>query len=121
MAFVIKRFYDPASPEDGARVLVDRLWPRGVSKERAALTEWMKAVAPSSALREWFDHCADRMDGFDEAYRKELVTDTEKQAAIAQLLAMAKQGRVTLLYAAKDPVINHARVLKEYLDAQAQG
>lgn len=116
MPFQIKRIYDPASPVDGKRILVDRLWPRGISRERAALTEWMKEVAPSTALRQWFGHMADHFDAFTEKYREELSRDPEKHIAVAQLRDMAAQGMVTLLYAAKSPEINHAVVLKHYLE-----
>lgn len=114
----IKRIYAPASPDDGTRVLIDRLWPRGVSKERAQLTLWLKAVAPSTELREWFGHKPENMQAFTAAYQKELDTDAEKQQAIAQLLDMAKKQKLTLLYGAKDPTINHAIVLKHYLETK---
>lgn len=119
MPFQIKRIYDPASPEDGRRILVDRLWPRGVSKERAALSEWMKDVAPSTALREWFGHMTEHFDAFTERYREELTHDPEKQLAVARLRDMANQGMVTLLYAAKRPEINHAIVLRDFLEEKA--
>lgn len=118
MSIQIKRIYDPASPDDGARVLVDRLWPRGVSKERAALTEWLKDVAPSTELRVTFGHMADRFPAFAQAYRTELGTQPEKQRAVQHLLDMSRMGTVTLLYGAKDPKVNHALVLQAYLQEQ---
>lgn len=118
MRIQVKRIYAPVETGDGARVLVDRLWPRGVSKERATLTEWCKDVAPSTPLREWFAHDGARMQEFTRRYRQELATDPEKQAAVRQLLALAAAGPVTLLYAAKDPAVNHAVVLQDYLQQQ---
>lgn len=115
MPFQIKRIYAPAEPADGERILVDRLWPRGVSKERAALTQWMKEIAPSPALREWFGHQPERFAAFKEAYKKELETDPEKRQAMDTLLQLAKGHTVTLLYGAKDPQINQAVVLADCL------
>lgn len=111
MAILIKRIYLPAEDSDGKRVLIDRLWPRGVSKERARLDAWLKDVAPSPALREWFGHKAENFARFKTAYQEELEQDGQKQAAVAQLLAWEKEGTVTLLYGAKDPAVNHAVVL----------
>ena len=108
----IKRAYEAASASDGCRVLVDRLWPRGVSKERADLTEWLKEIAPSTALRTWWNHDPERMEEFALRYRAELDSNTE---AVAQLRALVAAGVTTLVYGAKDPQVNHARVLAEYL------
>lgn len=116
MPFKTKRIYDPAAPADGTRVLVDRLWPRGVSKQRAALATWLKDVAPSPALREWFGHEPGKFDAFRAAYTKELATDAEKQTAVQALLEMGEKGTVTLLYGAKSPTVNHAVVLRQYLE-----
>lgn len=114
MTFAIKRIYDPAGPDDGYRVLVDRLWPRGVSKTRAALDCWLKDVAPSPSLRTWFDHRPDRFTEFRTRYGAEL----DSAPAIARLLELGRaHPTVTLLYGAKDPAINHAVVLADYLDA----
>lgn len=111
----IKRIYDPASDSDGARVLVDRLWPRGVSKTRAHLDDWLKDLAPSPELRQWWDHDPDRMVEFTERYRNEL-HDRTHQAAIARLRdIIAGHPTTTLLYGAHDPVVNHAHVLQNYL------
>ena len=116
MPFTIKRIYDPAAAGDGKRILVDRLWPRGVSKERAQLFAWMKDISPSPALRQWFDHQPERFAAFAEKYREELQNDPEKQAAAAQLRDLAKGETVTLLYGAKSPEINHAIVLLHFLE-----
>ena len=108
----IKRIYDPASVDDGARILVDRIWPRGVTKDAAALTLWFKDIAPSGSLRKWFGHDPQRYAEFGRRYRKELDANAE---AVAHMRAFLKEGRVTLLYAAHDPVHNHARVLENYI------
>lgn len=105
----IKRVYDPPDVADGFRVLVDRLWPRGVTKERAALGEWLKAVAPSTALRTWWNHDPAKHDGFAVRYREELLADP---AALDHLHDLEREhGTVTLVYAARDPLMNHALVL----------
>lgn len=113
----IKRIYDPAAAADGQRVLVDRLWPRGVSKIRAALDAWLKDVAPSTELRTWFGHDPARFDEFAVRYTAELDSDPAKRAAVKTLLDMARRGPVTLLYGAKDPRVSHALVLQRYLAA----
>jgi len=107
-----KRVYESVSTDDGTRVLVDRLWPRGVRKGDAALDHWCRDVAPSAALRKWFGHDATRFEEFSSLYRAEL---DDRPAAVAQLLRIAGSGPLTLLYAARDPDCNHARVLAEYL------
>lgn len=105
----IKRAYDRPSPQDGSRILVDRLWPRGVSKAKAALDGWNKDVAPSPALRKWFDHRPERFKEFAKRYRAEL----KHNPAVADLRALT--GKVTLVYGARDPAINHAVVLAKVL------
>lgn len=111
-SFVVKRIYDEPADDDGCRVLVDRLWPRGVSKERASLELWLKEVAPSPPLRQKFAHMQERFADFRAQYEAEL----EQNPAVGQLLELAaKHPRVTLLYGAKDPEVNHARVLQDYL------
>jgi uncharacterized protein YeaO (DUF488 family) len=113
MAIAIKRVYEPADPGDGFRVLVDRLWPRGESRERAAIDLWLKDVAPSPELRRWWNHDPARMDEFAARYDAEL----DENPAVATLRAVAEEHAVvTLLYGAKDPYVNHARVLLEHLD-----
>ncbi|BDZ53495.1 DUF488 domain-containing protein [Agromyces marinus] len=117
MVVVIKRVYDAPEASDGYRVLVDRLWPRGISKERAELDEWAKDAAPSPELRAEWHHAADRagtFDGFAARYRAEL----DGSAAAAALLEVAgTHERVTLVYGARDETQNHARVLLEWLAA----
>lgn len=108
----VKRVYDPAAPQDGARVLIDRLWPRGLGKEKAALTLWLKEIAPSVELRTWFGHDPARWVEFSRRYRAELA---DNNAAVAQVAGLLKHGRVTLLYAAHDSAHNHALVLAAYL------
>jgi len=105
--FETKRIYEEPSKDDGYRVLVDRLWPRGVSKEEAQLDEWFKDVAPSTELRKWFDHEAAKFDEFAEPYKGDL---TRNEEAIAHLLDITGSHQVTLLYAAKDTEHNHAMV-----------
>jgi uncharacterized protein YeaO (DUF488 family) len=109
----IKRVYERPTPEDGVRILVDRLWPRGLSKETAALDHWFKDIAPSPELRTWFDHREDRFDEFKQRYRLEL----KANPALAEFRKLAKPGKATLLYAAHDEKVNHAVVLAEYLQA----
>lgn len=108
----LKRAYEPAVPADGKRILVDRLWPRGVSKEHAALDEWMKEIAPSDALREWFGHEPERWPEFQRRYKAEL---HEHAAEVEQLRALAKAHTVTLVYAAHDEERNNAVVLRDVL------
>ncbi|GGG75544.1 hypothetical protein GCM10007415_04010 [Parapedobacter pyrenivorans] len=112
--FKIKRIYDPPADADGYRILVDRLWPRGQRKEEAKLDEWKKEIAPSTALRKWFDHRPDRFEAFSAKYREELST---KVSDLAKLRELAKKGGVTLLYAAKDEKVNHASVLMQVLES----
>jgi len=108
----IKRIYEPADAEDGRRVLVDRLWPRGISRERAALHEWRPELAPSTGLRRWFDHDPERWSTFRRRYRAEL---GEQRFLIQALREEARHRRLTLLYGARDPSCNHARVLQELI------
>lgn len=117
VAFVIKRVYEPARETDGYRVLVDRLWPRGVSKARAALDEWAKDVAPSPELRSEWHHHRERFDEFAARYRAELdEAARDEHGAPAALLALgASHDRVTLLFGAHDERVNHAAVLQDWL------
>jgi uncharacterized protein YeaO (DUF488 family) len=105
----IKRIYDEPDAADGYRALVDRLWPRGISKSRAALDAWLVELAPSTALRQWFMHQPGRFAEFARRYRAEL---RAQRPALDELCARAARQRVTLLYAARDPRINHAAVLR---------
>jgi len=108
----IKRIYEPAADTDGFRVLVDRLWPRGMKKEDAGIDLWLKAIAPTDVLRKWYHHDGGRWDEFRHKYLLEL----NDNPAIEELQSLAKEHKtVTLLYAAKDVEQNHALVLKEFL------
>ena len=108
----LKRAYEEPSKNDGLRVLVERLWPRGLTKERAAVDLWLKDVAPSPELRKWFGHDSARWEQFQERYRQEL---REKKDAVRLLKQKAKEGTVTLVYAARDEEHNGALVLKRIL------
>lgn len=108
----LKRVYDPPAPDDGRRVLVDRLWPRGLRRETARLDLWLKEVAPSTELRRWFGHDPARWPAFRSRYRAELAARAD---ALEELRALLRQGPVTLLFAARDGERNHAVVLREVL------
>ncbi len=110
-----KRVYLPADPNDGKRVLVERLWPRGVSKASAAINLWLKNVAPSAELRRWFAHEPKRWKEFQSRYRLELEANPEP---VAQLLDLATRGNLTLVYASRDEPGNSAQVLQAYLQAR---
>lgn len=109
----IKRIYDIPKESDGYRVLVDRIWPRGVSKESAKLDDWIKEIAPSDKLRKWFDHDPDKFEEFDKRYRIEL---QEKVDKLKELREKSKENILTLLYGAKDTEHNQAIVLKKVLE-----
>jgi uncharacterized protein YeaO (DUF488 family) len=109
----IKRIYEPATAEDGCRVLVDRLWPRGVSKDRAALDYWFKDLAPSDELRHWFGHDEDKWDEFQRRYGAEL---NANKAAVAPLReVLKKKKKVTLLFGTKEEKHNNAVALAKYM------
>jgi uncharacterized protein YeaO (DUF488 family) len=108
----LKRVYELASVDDGTRVLVDRLWPRGVSKDRAALASWCREVAPSDDLRKWFAHEPARWEKFRERYKNELKRKIEPVAALRSL---AMQGPLTLVFGARDEIHNEAVVLRDVL------
>lgn len=113
MRIAIKRIYEEPVPGDGARILVDRLWPRGLSKERAKLDLWLKDIAPSTELREWFGHDPKKWIGFQKKYKIELAN---KEEPVAALKKIARQNKtVTLLYAAKDEEHNEAVVINNLL------
>jgi uncharacterized protein YeaO (DUF488 family) len=112
----VKRVYDPPDRNDGARVLVDRLWPRGARKETVELTVWLKDIAPSAELRRWFGHDPARFSKFSQRYWSELSANKD---AVGRLEVLMKSGPVTLLYAAHDTEHNNARVLADYLKARA--
>jgi uncharacterized protein YeaO (DUF488 family) len=116
MTFQIKRVYDSAQPSDGIRILVDRLWPRGVKKTDAHLDGWLKDVAPSAELRLRFGHIPARFGEFRRQYEAEL-TDNP---TVGELCRLGRRKRVTLLYAAHDPEVNHALVLRSVLQRKSQ-
>lgn len=113
MPIYAKRIYEKASEEDGQRILVDRLWPRGVSKKDAQVDLWLKDVAPSKELRTWFNHDPSKWDEFKSSYFLELEKNPQ---LIAQLLQKAIEGAITLLFSAKEEKFNNAVALKEYLE-----
>ncbi len=110
----VKRVYEPPSREDGCRVLVDRLWPRGLEKNRAAVDVWLKDVAPTSSLRKWFGHRPERWDEFKQRYFREL---SQKPEAVKMILELEQRhGTVTLLFSARDTLHNNATALMEYIE-----
>lgn len=116
MTVALKRVYEPASRVDGARVLVDRLWPRGLTKERAAIDEWLRHLAPSDELRHWYHARPDQWDAFRKKYLKELA-QPECQDGLKKLYELShKKKRLTLLFASKNEERNNALVLKQLLD-----
>ncbi len=117
MEIRLKRAYEEASEADGARVLVDRLWPRGVSKERAHLDLWLKQVAPSTELRKWFNHDPDKWVEFRQRYLHELEQNEE---VVAQLVELTKKGADTQVNGARDQTHNEAVVLRDFLVTRAR-
>ena len=113
MTVQIKRVYAPRSPTDGYRVLVDRLWPRGLSKEKLKLDAWMKELAPSNELRKWFGHEESKWAEFQKRYFKEL---SQQPELVAELHKKARGHKVTLLYSSREEVHNNAVALKNYLE-----
>ena len=109
----VKRVYDPAAPDDGTRLLVERLWPRGMTKEAAKLDEWIKEVAPSTELRKWFSHDPVKWPEFQKRYRAELDQHPE---AWQPILDAAKKSKVTLLFSSHDTEHNNVIALKKYLE-----
>src|SRR5689334_16433831 len=112
MKVKIKRVYEKPEKEDGTRVLVDRLWPRGLTKEKAAVNLWLKEIAPSTKLRKWFGHDPDKWTAFQKRYRREI---SENKEEVEKLNEQLKKGVVTLVYGAKDEEHNEALVLMEWL------
>ena len=112
MKLRIKRVYEKPSKEDGKRILVDRLWPRGLTKEKAAVDLWLKEIAPSTELRKWFGHDPEKWKEFQKKYHRELKNNVEQVSVLKEQLT---EGLVTLLYGAKDEEHNEALVLKEWL------
>lgn len=115
MVIRVKRIYDPPSDDDGVRVLVDRLWPRGISKERAQLDAWLRDVAPSQALCKWYDHIPQNWPEFKSRYCQELASIPEP---VAELNTMARAGAITLLFAARDTERNNAVALRDFLEGK---
>lgn len=113
----IKRAYDEVSDDDGYRILVGRLWPRGVTKERASIALWLKDVAPSTELREWFGHDPNKWDEFRERYWKEL---DGRHKDVEVIMKKAREGTVTLIYSARDREHNTAQALKEYIELRSK-
>jgi uncharacterized protein YeaO (DUF488 family) len=113
MSIRLKRAYETPAVGDGARVLVDRLWPRGLARERVQLDAWLKEIAPSTELRKWFGHDPKRWPEFKRRYFEEL---DGRDQALQELLSMVRAGHVTLLYGARDEQHNHALALREYLE-----
>jgi uncharacterized protein YeaO (DUF488 family) len=118
MQIELKRAYDPPAPGDGRRVLVDRIWPRGIARDDLRIDAWLKELAPSPELRKWFGHDPEKWQEFKARYAREL---NKRPDALAQLLEITKSGRVTLIFGAKDTEHNNAVALKEYLERQLNG
>ncbi|MCZ2394339.1 MAG: DUF488 domain-containing protein [Chitinophagales bacterium] len=112
--FIIKRIYEPPSENDGYRILIDRLWPRGISKSNARVDEWDKDLAPSTELRKWFNHEVEKFEKFTTQYRKELEVHTSE---LQRLNDLSKTQQICLLYGAKDELHNQAVVLKSVLES----
>lgn len=113
MKAIIKRVYEKPSDDDGFRILVDRLWPRGLTNEKAAVGLWLKEIAPTTELRKWFDHDPEKWPEFQTKYLKEI---KENKESLAILKEKMNQGKVTILYGAKDEQHNEARVLMEFVN-----
>lgn len=113
MAIKIKRVYEPPAESDGLRVLVDRIWPRGLSKSNAQIDEWLKGIAPSTGLRKWFQHDPAKWEGFKKKYAAEL---KKRREDVAKLARESRRRSVTLLFGAKDTAHNNALALKEYIE-----
>ncbi|SEA72482.1 Uncharacterized conserved protein YeaO, DUF488 family [Thalassobacillus cyri] len=118
MSIVLQRIYDESDPLGGNRVLVDGVWPRGISKEQAQVDEWMKEISPSKELRQWFDHDPEKYEEFKEYYKEQIDNSKERKHQLQQLKKMAENERLVLLYGAKNEEHNHAIVLKELLEKE---
>jgi len=117
LQLALKRAYETPTPEDGQRILIDRLWPRGLSREQAQIDLWLKEIAPSTELRRWFGHDPEKFDEFRRRYEAELATETGR-AALEQVRTAAQHGPVTLVFAARDPACSNAAVLRELLQSE---
>jgi len=118
MAIRTKRIHEPASRSDGTRILVDRLWPRGVSKEKAAVNFWARELAPSDELRKWYGHAPGKWTKFKSRYFREL---DNNRAALAALAPYLNAKTVTLVFGSKEATLNNASALKEYLESRKDG
>lgn len=114
----IGRVYDKLDPQDGRRILVDRLWPRGISKDDPRIDEWCPDVAPSTELRKWYDHRPERFDEFCDRYEQELITDDTVNEALARLADVAQKNRVTIMTATRDVSLSHLNLLASVLAAR---
>jgi len=114
----IKKIYDAPTPDDGIRILVDRLWPRGLSKEKAKVDLWLKEIAPSNELRKWYAHDPQKWAEFRKRYFNDLDTKGE---LVNQIVQETKEGDVTLLYSSKEEKLNNAVALKEYIEKKKKG
>lgn len=110
---ILKRIYEEPSADDGYRILVDRLWPRGISKEKAQIEEWLKELGPSNELRKWFGHIPEKYPEFKEKYKEELKSQTEN---LKHIIEISEKQQVCLCYGAKDTEHNQAQVIGEVLD-----
>ena len=115
MTIALKRVYEKPSPKDGFRILVDRIWPRGISKKAANINRWLKCIAPSSELRKWFNHEPQKWKEFKKRYFQELKDNKE---LVDNIYTIAKQHNITFVYSAKNKDFNNAVALKEYVEKQ---
>lgn len=118
MAIRLKRAYEKKGGHDGTRVLVDRVWPRGVLKEQAGIDQWLKEIAPTTPLRKWFDHDPEKWPEFKKRYFREL---DQNEALVEKLSEMSRKGAVTLVFGAKNEKYNNAVALREYLEQSDRG
>lgn len=118
MDIKVKRIYEQVSKDDGVRILVDRLWPRGVSKEEANLDHWLKDIGPSSELRKWFNHDPEKFNEFSKKYKSELQENKAQKEAFEQLTSILENGNksFTLLFSAKEEKYNHVQILKSLIE-----
>jgi len=117
MTISLKRVYTKPNPEDGKRILVERLWPRGLKKEDAKIDEWPKDVAPSTQLRKWYNHDPTKWTEFKKRYWKEL---EDKKETLSRLTKESKQSKVTFVFSSKEEKLNNANALKEYIEAKSK-
>ena len=115
MPIILKRAYEKAAPEDGKRILVERLWPRGLKKENAKIDEWLKDLAPSTELRKWYSHDPGKWLEFKKRYWKELES---KRGIVEKLAKESKEKKVTFVFGSKEEKLNNAAALKEYLETK---